>query len=56
MSGEGYIVGLSAVLTTGQYGKDEAFSPHYAGISAQVVVEAVKDLCVGFQLPFENYE
>ena len=56
MSGEGYIVGLSAVLTTGQYGQDEAFSPHYAGISAQVVVEAVKDLCVGFQLPFENYE
>ena len=56
MSEEGYIVGLSVMDATGRYLQDEAFSPHYAGIPAQVVVEAVKDLCPDIQLPFENYE
>ena len=55
MSEEGYIVGLSVVDTIGQY-KGEAFSPHYAGIPAQVVVKAVEELCLSIQLPFEDYE
>ncbi len=56
MSEDGYVVGLSIVDTTGQYLGEEAFSPHYAGIPAQVLVKAVEDLSLGIQLPFENYE
>ena len=56
MSGEGYLVGLSVLDATGQYRPDEAFSPHYVGIPAQVVVKAVEDLCLGIQLPFQDYE
>ena len=56
MSEDGYVVGLSTVDARGQYHPDEAFSPHYAGIPAQVVVKAVEDLGLGIQLPFENYE
>ena len=56
MSDDGYVVGLSNVNAIGQYQPDEAFSPHYAGIPAQVVVKAVDRLGVGIELPFENYE
>ncbi len=56
MSEDGYVVGLSIVDAIGQYQPNEAFSPHYAGIPAQVVVEAVESLGLGIQLPFENYE
>ncbi len=56
VSEDGYVVGLSIVDATGQYRTNEAFSPHYAGIPAQVVVQAVKDLGLGIELPFEPYE
>ena len=56
MSEDGYVVGLSIVDSTGQYHTNEAFSPHYAGIPAQVVVKTVKDLGLGIELPFEEYE
>lgn len=56
MSEDGYIVGLSIVDATAEYHRDEAFAPHYAGIPAQVVVEAVRSLGLGVELPFENHE
>ena len=56
MSDDGYVVGLSIVDTAGQYHGENAFSPHYAGIPAQVLVKAVEDLNLDIQLPFENYE
>ena len=56
MSEEGYVVGLSIANATGQYHTEDAFSPHYAGIPAQVLVKAVEDLSLGVHLPFENYE
>ena len=56
MSDDGYVVGLSIVDATGRYDADDAFTPHYAGIPAQVVVEAVEDLGLGIELPFEQYE
>ena len=56
MSDDGYVVGLSVVDATGQYQGDDAFSPHYAGIPAQIVVKAVRDLGLGIELPFENFE
>ncbi len=56
VSDDGYIVGLSIVDSTAEYGSDEPFSPHYAGIPAQVVVWAVESLALGIDLPFEKYE
>ena len=56
MSENGYVVGLSVVDAIGQYDNEDAFSPHYAGIPAQVLVRAVEDLGLGIQLPFQGYE
>ena len=56
VSDDGYVVGLSIVDATAEYRPDEPFSPHYAGIPAQVVVWAVKNLGLGIELPLENYE
>ena len=56
MSEDGYVVGLSIVDSAGKYVENDAFSPHYAGIPAQVVVKAVKDLGLGIELVFEGYE
>lgn len=56
MSEDGYVVGLSVVDAIGKYDNEDAFSPHYAGIPAQVLVRAVEDLDLGIQLPFESYE
>ena len=56
MSHDGYVVGLSIVDATGEYNANDAFSPHYAGIPAQIVVEAVRDLGLGIELPFEHFE
>ena len=56
MSEDGYVVGLSIVDSTGKYLQNDAVSPHYAGIPAQVVVKSVEDLGLGIQLPFENYD
>ena len=56
ISEDGYVVGLSAMNAIGKYDNEDAFSPHYAGIPAQVLVRAVADLDLGIQLPFESYE
>ena len=56
VSDDGYVVGISIVDATAEYRPDEPFSPHYAGIPAQVVVWAVKTLGLGIELPLENYE
>ena len=56
LSADGYVVGISIMDSTGKYHADEAFSPHYAGIPAQVAVKAVEDLGLGLKLPFESYE
>ena len=56
MSHDGYVVGLSIVDATGEYVENEAFSPHYAGIPAQVVAEAVESLELGIKLQVEIYE
>ncbi len=56
MSEDGYLVGLSVVDAVGQYDNEGAFSPHYAGVPAQVLAKAVDDLNLGIRLPFEEYE
>ena len=55
MSKDGYLVGLSVVDVIGEYNED-AFSPHYAGIPAQELVKAVKDLGLVIESRFVNYE
>ena len=55
MSEDGYVVGLSIVDAIGEYVDENAFSPHYAGIPAPVLVKAVDDIGLGIHLPFENY-
>ena len=56
LSYDGYFVGLCSDDATAQYHSHSAFSPHYAGIPAPVVAEAVRDLDVGVQLPFQPLE
>lgn len=55
ISDDGYFVGLCSEDATAQYSGD-AFSPHYAGVPAQVVAEAVKELDLGVELPFQALE
>ncbi|MYB14628.1 MAG: trypsin-like peptidase domain-containing protein [Rhodospirillaceae bacterium] len=56
MSEDGYVVGLCNVDARGEYCPTGAFSPHYCGIPGQIVVDAVRSLGPGIQLPFEDYE
>lgn len=56
ISDDGYVVGVCTNDVTGEYDAVNAFSPHYAGIPAHVVVEAVQSLGLGIQLAFESYE
>lgn len=56
MSEDGYVLGMSIVNATGEYVGEDTFSPHYAGIPAQVLVKAVDDLALGVRLPFQDYE
>ncbi|MYH32990.1 MAG: trypsin-like peptidase domain-containing protein [Gammaproteobacteria bacterium] len=55
MSEDGYMVGLCSVDSKGEYHSAEAFSPHYAGIPGQVVVDAVSSFGLGIKLPFEEH-
>ena len=55
LSYDGYFVGLCSEDATAQYSAD-AFSPHYAGVHAPVVVQAAKELDVGVELPFQPLE
>ena len=58
ISHDGYIVGMTTKDLTLESGdnEDSSFSPHYAGIPSQVIVEAVDDLGVDVQIPFASFE
>ena len=56
ISADGYVVGLSVVDSTAQYHDGEPFSPHYAGIPAPHVVNAVQELGIGLNIPWEPLE
>lgn len=53
ISNDGYIVGISSEDLS--Y-KDNAFSPHYAGIPSDEIAKAVDDFGIGVQIPFERFE
>lgn len=52
-SGDGHVVGIS--MQDLSY-KDEAFSPHYAGIPTHEIAAAIEDLEIGVQIPIEHYQ
>ena len=56
VSDDGYVVGIASEDIVGKYETGETFSPHYVGVPAQVVAEAVAEMRLGVQVPFETYE
>lgn len=56
LSEDGYVVGMAVEDHAASYESDELFSPHYAGVPADVVVEAVEELAPDIQLVVENLE
>ena len=55
VSSDGYIVGIvSRDLTTD--GSEDAFSPHYAGVPASTVRQAVNETLPKIDLPFEHFD
>ena len=56
VSDEGYVVGISTTLTDGEYKNENPFSPHYAGIPADVLIDAVSGFELGVRLKHEKYE
>ena len=58
ISEDGYMVGISAEHLT-MVSDDitsSAFSPHYAGVSAQSIIGAVADMGLEIHIPFEDFE
>ena len=59
VSDDGYVVGMTTELSDSRVETkegEEVFSPHYAGIPSHVLANAVDDLGLGVQVPFETYE
>lgn len=59
MSDDGYLVGIASTDMTAEYGnnkEEQAFSPHYAAVPAQVVARAIDDLAVGLRVPLHDLE
>lgn len=56
VSEEGYVVGMSTNLTEGRYEEKDLVSPHYAGIPAHVIAQAVEDMGAGVSIPYETFD
>ena len=58
VSEDGYVVGITTELSYAQMEAkegQEVFSPHYAGIPADVAARAVDDMGLGIRLPYETF-
>ena len=55
---DGYVVGISSrsLTMSGDQESDSPFSPHYAGVPSQVIMKAVSDMELDFEIPFEALE
>ena len=51
MSGDGCVVGLCIGDSAAEYLSGGPFLPHYASIPGPIVVEAVRDMRLGVDLP-----
>lgn len=63
VSETGYVIGMvSKDLTYGRGSQNDnqddvtLFAPHYAGVPSDVIVQALKDMQLGVQIPFEEFE
>ncbi len=56
ISEDGYVVGMATNLTHGEYEDQVAFSPHYAAIPSHVLAEAVADMDLGVEIPYETFD
>ena len=61
VSEEGYIVGMTsessdARYTGSEHGNQTIFWPHYAGLPADVIATAVKELPMNVHIPYETFE
>ena len=56
ISEDGYVVGISTELTHGRYENENVFAPHYAGIPSQVAANAVNELEVDAEIPYETFD
>lgn len=56
VSDEGYVVGMATDVIEGQYLDTSPFSPHYAGIPAHVIAQAVKEMNLGVHVPYETFD
>ena len=55
VSDEGYVVGMTTNLTEGTYECESVFSPHYAGVPADVIAKAVSDMGIGVEICYETF-
>lgn len=56
LSEDGYVVGVAVEDHSATYAGDQVFSPHYAGIPAEIVVKAVEELVTDIQLVIEELD
>ena len=56
VSDDGYVVGITTELAEGQYSGEGPFSPHYAGIPAQILARAVDEMDLGIRFPYETFD
>lgn len=56
-SADGFVVGMAVEDHVASYhGEESLFAPHYAGVPAEVVVEAIEELAPDIQLVVEHLE
>ena len=59
VSDDGYVIGMTTELSDARYrakDDDDVFSPHYAGVPANVIAKSVDDLQIGVRVPYETFE
>ena len=56
VSEDGYVIGMSTEMTEGEYENKGFCAPHYAGISSQVIANAVNDLNLSVKIPYETFD
>ena len=56
VSDDGYVVGIVTELTDGRYDGEDVFSPHYAGIPAHVIANAIGEMGLEVDIPYETFD
>lgn len=56
VSDDGYVVGIVTELTDGRYDGEDVFSPHYAGIPAHAIANAIREMGLDVDIPYETFD